>query len=85
MLPDFCLGNSQQSGPAGTVMNILEERGITSNDVIFTAFTYYQSVRLRTCSCVCIHQHSRLSIQLFVDVQSPELRNGRPHHSAVQI
>ena len=48
-LSDFCSGNSQQSGPGGTVMEIFEERGITSNDMIFTAFTYYQSVRLRTC------------------------------------
>ncbi|KAL3804269.1 hypothetical protein ACHAW5_005867 [Stephanodiscus triporus] len=40
---DFCSGNSQQSGPAGTVTAIFEERGITSNDMIFTAFTYYQS------------------------------------------
>ena len=31
-------------------MNILEERGITSTDMIFTAFTCYQSVRM--CMCV---------------------------------
>jgi hypothetical protein len=51
-LSDFCSGNSQQSGPGGTVMEIFEERGITSNDMIFTAFTYYQSVRLRTSDCL---------------------------------
>jgi len=40
---DFCSGNSQQGGPAGTVMNVFEERGISNDDVIFTTFTYYQS------------------------------------------
>ena len=64
---DFCSGNSQQSGPAGTVTAIFEERGITSNDMIFTAFTYYQSVRL----CImyvflCSDCSPCLSIQLFV-------------------
>ena len=43
--PDFCSGNTLQSGPAGTLMNIFEERGISSNDEIYRAFTYYQSVR----------------------------------------
>mmetsp|Transcript_35885 Transcript_35885/g.86614 ORF Transcript_35885/g.86614 Transcript_35885/m.86614 type:complete len:732 (+) Transcript_35885:159-2354(+) len=40
---DFCTGNSQQSGPAGTVIGLFEERGIKSDDIIFTAFTYYES------------------------------------------
>ncbi|KAL7543401.1 hypothetical protein ACHAXR_012818 [Thalassiosira sp. AJA248-18] len=42
-LPDFCSGNQQQSGPAGTVMDIFEEREISKDDVIFAAFSYYQS------------------------------------------
>mmetsp|Transcript_8507 Transcript_8507/g.19048 ORF Transcript_8507/g.19048 Transcript_8507/m.19048 type:complete len:728 (+) Transcript_8507:256-2439(+) len=40
---DFCSGNSQQAGPAGTVIDIFEERGISSDNMIFAAFTYYQS------------------------------------------
>lgn len=40
---DFCSGNSQQSGPAGTLLTILEERGITSGDMAFDAFVYYQT------------------------------------------
>ncbi|KAL7553333.1 hypothetical protein ACHAWF_018175 [Thalassiosira exigua] len=40
---DFCSGNAQQSGPAGSVLDILAERGIANDNVIHTAFTYYQS------------------------------------------
>lgn len=42
---DFCVGNSQQSGPAGIILDIFEERGIgtTNDDIIYTAFSYYQS------------------------------------------
>ena len=47
---DFCTGNSEQSGPAGTVMGIFEERGITSEDIIYVAFQYFQSV-----SSTCVH------------------------------
>jgi len=40
---DFCSGNSQQSGPSGTVMGVFEQRGITDDDIIFATFSYYQS------------------------------------------
>ena len=33
-------------------MNIFEERGITSSDKLFTAFAYYESVRLFTRVCL---------------------------------
>jgi len=46
---DFCTGNSEQSGPAGTVMGIFEERGITSEDIIYVAFQYFQSVSSFIC------------------------------------
>ena len=39
-------------------MNILEERGITSNDMIFTAFTCYQSVRM----CMCVFSPAFVSL-----------------------
>ena len=42
---DFCTGSSEQSGPAGTVMNIFNERGISNGDMMFDAFVYFQSVR----------------------------------------
>ena len=58
-ITDFCTGNSMESGPAGTVMDIFEERGITSDDMIFIAFQYFQSVRslffsiIHTCIDMC--------------------------------
>jgi hypothetical protein len=55
-------------------MNIFEERGITSNDMIMQAFVYYESVRL--CTCMCVPQQLCLLIQLFVDIYSPGLHNG---------
>ena len=47
---DFCTGNSEQSGPAGTVMGIFDERGITSEDIIYVAFQYFQSVSSIVCA-----------------------------------
>lgn len=44
-LPDFCSGNSQNNGPAGTVLDIFKERGIEKDDTLYAAFVYYQSVR----------------------------------------
>lgn len=45
LVPDFCSGSSQREGAAGTVLDIFKERGIASDSLIYSAFTYYQSVR----------------------------------------
>ena len=54
---DFCLGNAPHTGPEGTLVSLLEERGVAHDDIVRTAFSYYQGVRT---VAQCMRRHPRL-------------------------